>query len=326
MNHLSQSDQQFVPISTVDNIIEDIHKINSELRLLNPENPSTIRVPPRLADSQSLKRSQSVSGAQNREPVRKNSDQNEVALRLSQLHSKVDRFISKSRENSPVRTMNRNSSLNRLSTQGSRVTFADELVQKADEETEKKMYKTATSIDISSPVRGGETEKRGGDWSSLGRPVESATIKLNTFLKNSTKLDGSPVRNSYLNGSPSRGILKQQRSYLDRDSSPLSKSALSGSSPSTSPLKNSGNNFTSFVLSSTMGSTQTLYNKEKLNQIISGIKQRQALEGYGYGNSSMLTDSRAGLSPNKSYASYIDATRKPVSAKPGLIDKETPRF
>ena len=319
MNHLSQKDQQFVPISTVDNIINDIHHINDNIRKFNPENPSNIRVPPRLAESQTLKRSQSASGTQNRNSTIR--DQQEIALRLSQLHSKVDRFISNSRENSPVRTLNRNLSMNKFSSP-SKVTFADELIQR-DVETEKRsnnipMYKTATSFEITSPLKVEEV-KRSGDWTSLGRPAESATIQLKTYLKNSSRFDGSPTKNSYLSNSPSRGILKQ-RSSFDRDASPLSNSVLSGSSPTRSPLKNSGNSFTSFVLSSTMGSTQTLYNKDKLNQIISGIKARQAVESHGYNSS-------PGVNSNKMYASYLEATRKPVSAKPGLIDnKETPRF
>jgi len=68
-----------------------------------------------------------------------------------------------------------------------------------------------------------------------------------------------------------------------------------------------GSNFTSFVLTSSMGSTDALYDKIKLDNIIAGIKAREAL-----------------VHGTKGYGSVAEP-RKPILAQ-GLNPHETPRF
>ena len=318
MNHLNQVDQQFVPINAVDNIINDIHTINSNIRQINQSDSLHVIVPSLLEEtrrsahirSQSLPRS--ASGP--RDVLLNN--QRDIAMRLSAMHTKINRYISKSpeRSTSPVRYSSVTSeSILRTPPRNVETVKSSSFVRPhvITQSPVMPEYKTAQSIEITSPLKA--DLKKSVTW---GNVTDLAVSGIINQVKRAESPLRSPLKSSLANGgsSPTRPLsILRQKSLTD--SSPVGRGSVgtTGLTSGRSPVKataNPGNSsFTSFTLTSSAGtnalSTNALFDKIKLDNIIAGIKAREAI-----------------VQGTRGYSS-ISEPRKPVIAQ-GF--KETPRF
>lgn len=289
MNHLNQADQQFVPISAVDNIINDIHTINHNIRQINHSDSLHVIVPSLLAETKRSAhiRSQSLprTSAGPRDVLLNN--QRDIAMRLSALHTKVNRYISKSPERSasPVRyTSVTSESILRTPPRNVETVKSSVRPHVITQSPIMPEYKTAQSIEITSPLK--SELKKSVTWGNVTDLAVSGVI-------NQAKRAESPLRSplkSSLANSPTRPLsILRQKSLTE--SSPVGRGSVgnlgltSGRSPVKATAALGGSNFTSFVLNSSAGSTSALYDKIKLDNIIAGIKAREAIvqgtRGYG---------------------------------------------